>query len=121
MNLKCNNIKNLFVCFSICLPIPRIKYYKIANEATVSLLAKNDNVKILNVKNKWDMDALDYAVYFGHISIFSFLVLTLFDKYNISNIKDVRKILSEENMKKWINWCEEEKKHRFIFIFNKFG
>ena len=88
------------------------------------MLAKIGNVKILDIKNSDGWDALDIAVGCGHISIFSFLVVTLFETYNISNIKSVRRILSDENMNKWIEWCEIEKNtglYSFLTLLNESG
>ena len=96
------------------------KYLKIGNEETVSILCKKQKVEISNV--------YDLAVDFGHISIFSLLVLTLFEAYNISNInelknnKNVRDILSDESINKWIKRCDNDNiagMHSFLLQLNE--
>ena len=71
-------------------------------------MCKHKKVKILN-------NALDIAVENGHISIFSLLVLTLFERYNINNNNDLKnnkeisEILSKKIINKWIKRLQIQK------------
>ena len=91
------------------------------NEETVSLLCKLSNVKILDLKNNYGRNTLDLAVYFGHISIFSLLVLTLFERYNVKNFNDLIElnIFDKNNVLKWFKWCQDEKNTGFTSFLLK--
>lgn len=50
------------------------------NEKTADILCQCSDIDILKVKNKDGRHALDTAVYYGNISMFSKLILTLFER-----------------------------------------
>ena len=102
---------------------PIMKAVQNGHYKTVSVLCKSPKIKILDVHALSGMNAIDFSVYFGQVSIFCKLLLTLFERYNINSIDDlnnnkyIKNIFEPININKWLKWCEREQNfgmHSFI-------
>ena len=91
------------------------------NEDVVDIVCKLGKVKILSSKDKSGKNAVDHAVYHGHISVFSRLILALFSSNNIDSIEAMNKmdVFNEKTMEKWYQWCQERKNSGLLAFLTK--
>ena len=88
------------------------------NDKIVELLCNCSRVKIADIYNGGKRDALDIAAQCGEIVIFQKILLTLIDRFKITNMKKLieLKILTKERYNEWIRLAQLNKHKQFTFL-----
>ena len=92
-----------------CSKTPLMVAIENSTQTCVKELCKRHDLKILESKNEEDKNGIDLAVQSGNVAIFSILIITLLDRYNIDTIEGLLKnstFFNEKLILSWLDICQ---------------